>query len=101
MRSRTVRGRLSEHLTQRLSKRRLVRRDYSPESPSPEWLTGFAAGQIEGQLSTAAIVLGLLTDQSPTRILEEARSQAAVQAAFPFDLHVHEDGERWPRTPPG
>lgn len=66
---------------------RLVSRG-APESPSPEFLTGFAAGQLDGQMSTAAIVLGLLIDESPSRILEDARSQAAVEESFPFDLHI-------------
>jgi hypothetical protein len=66
---------------------RLIARG-DPETPSVDYLTGFAAGRLDGQLSTAAIVLGLLVDQSPTQLLEEARSQAAVEESFPFDLHI-------------
>jgi nanoRNase/pAp phosphatase (c-di-AMP/oligoRNAs hydrolase) len=38
--------------------------------------------------TTAALVLGLLIDESPTKVLEEARAQAAIENAFPFDLHM-------------
>ncbi len=60
----------------------------APEAPSPEYLTGFGAGQLDGQLGTAAMILGLVLDDSPTRLLDDARSQAAVESAFPFDLHI-------------
>lgn len=66
---------------------RLVSRG-APETPSPEFLTGFAAGQLDGRMSTAAIVLAVLLDDSPSRLLEDARSQAAVEESFPFDLHI-------------
>jgi len=66
---------------------RLISRG-APEAPSADYLTGYAAGQLEGQMATAAIVLGQLLDQSPTQLLEDARSQAAVEESFPFDLHI-------------
>lgn len=80
---------------------RAVGREYTvsqaaPEAASAEYLTGFAAGELTGTASTAALVLGMLTDESPTKILEEARAQAAVENAFPFDLHIEaseQDGE--------
>ncbi len=60
----------------------------APETPSADYLTGFAAGELSGSASTAALVLGLLIAESPTKVLEEARAQAAVENAFPFDLHM-------------
>jgi hypothetical protein len=60
----------------------------APETPSADYLTGVKSGQLDGQLSTVAMILGLLIDESPTRLLEDARSQAAVEQAFPFDLHI-------------
>ena len=64
----------------------------SPEAPSADYLTGHGAGHIEGQAAVAALVLSLLKGESATQILEEARSAAAVDAAFPFDLHMNIDG---------
>jgi hypothetical protein len=66
---------------------RLISRG-APDVPSTDYLTGHAAGRLDGQLSTAAIVLGLLIDGSPTQLLEDARAQAAVEESFPFDLHI-------------
>ncbi len=33
-------------------------------------------------------MLGLATGESPSKILDEARAQAQVENAFPFDLHM-------------
>lgn len=60
----------------------------APDAPSAEYLTGFAAGELTGTASTAALILGLLIEESPTKILEEARAEAAVDSAFPFELHI-------------
>ena len=64
----------------------------SPEAPSADYLSGHGAGHIEGQAAVAAMVLSLVKGESATQILEEARSAAAVDAAFPFDLHMNIDG---------
>jgi hypothetical protein len=64
----------------------------APEAPSADYLSGHGAGHLEGQASVAALVLSLIKGESATQILEEARSAAAVDAAFPFDLHMDIDG---------
>ena len=68
----------------------------APEAPSADYLSGHGAGHLEGQASVAALVLALLTGGSATQILEEARSAAAVDSAFPFDLHLDVDGANPP-----
>ena len=60
----------------------------APEAPSADYLTGFAAGWEGGELGAMALVLSMITGESATRLVEEARTQAAVDAAFPFELHV-------------
>ena len=59
-----------------------------PEAPSAEYLTGFAAGWEGGEMAALALVLSLITEESATALVEEARTQAAVDAAFPFELHI-------------
>ena len=59
-----------------------------PEAPSVDYLTGFAAGWEAGQVAALALAVGTLSGESPTMLVEEARTQAAVEAAFPFELHV-------------
>ena len=77
-------------ILQRTSAREHTVSPVAPDTPSVDYLSGFAAGRLDGQMATAALVLGLLTGESPTKVLEEAQSQAAVEAAFPFDLHIDE-----------
>jgi hypothetical protein len=67
-----------------------------PEQPSADYLTGFGAGWEAGQVAALAFALSMLTGGSVTEIIEDARAQAAVDAAFPFELHVlsgDEEGE--------
>ena len=59
-----------------------------PEAPSADYVTGFAAGVETGEVQALSLVLRMLTGESPTRLAEEARSQAAVDAAFPFEVHI-------------
>jgi hypothetical protein len=35
-------------------------------------------------------MLSVITGESATAIIEEAQSQAAVDAAFPFELHIED-----------
>lgn len=58
-----------------------------PASPSADYLTGFGAGWEAGQVSATALALSALTGESPTKLVEQAMANAAVDAAFPFDLH--------------
>jgi hypothetical protein len=60
----------------------------APEMPSADYLTGLAAGRLDGQATVAALVISMVTGESATQILEDARAQAAVENAFPFDLHI-------------
>lgn len=59
-----------------------------PDQPSADYLTGFGAGWEAGQLAALALVMSMLTGGSVTEIVEDARTEAAVDAAFPFELHV-------------
>lgn len=59
-----------------------------PETPTPEYRTGFAAGYEAGELAALALVVSMLSGDSATALVDEARSQAAVEAEFPFELHV-------------
>ena len=59
-----------------------------PETPSADYLTGFAAGWEGGEVAALALIISLITEQSATRLVEEARAQAAVDTAFPFELHI-------------
>ena len=60
------------------------------EAPSADYLAGFSAGRDAGQVAGIALALGVMTGQSPTSLVEDAQSQAAVDAAFPFDLSIEE-----------
>ena len=71
--------------------RRWAAAKVEPESPSAEYLTGFAAGWEGGEMAAMALVISMITNESATRLVEEARTQAAIEAAFPFDLHI-DDG---------
>ena len=63
-----------------------------PEQPSPDYLTGFGAGWEAGQVAALALALATLTGGSVTEMVEDARAHAAVDAAFPFELHILSDG---------
>ena len=62
-----------------------------PEQPSADYLTGFGAGWEAGQVAALALALSLFTGGSVREIVEETRAQAAVDAAFPFELHILSD----------
>jgi hypothetical protein len=59
-----------------------------PERPSVDYLTGFGAGWEAGQVSALAFALSVMTGESPTDLVNEALARAAVDSAFPFDLHI-------------
>ena len=59
-----------------------------PEQPSVDYLTGFGAGCEAGQVAALALVMAMLTGGSVAEIVGDARTQAAVDAAFPFELHL-------------
>lgn len=60
----------------------------APEVPSVDFRSGYSEGQLVGQLNMAALILGIVTGESPTTILEDVWAQAKVENAFPFDLHI-------------
>lgn len=59
-----------------------------PEELSVDYRSGYAAGRLAGQMSTAALMLGIVTGESPSTLLDNARAQAKIENAFPFDLHI-------------
>lgn len=60
----------------------------SPEVPSADYLAGFSAGVDSGYVAALAVALGAMTGESPTALVEDAKSRAAVDATFPFELFV-------------
>jgi len=61
-----------------------------PEAPSADYLAGYSAGRDAGQVAGVALALGVMTGRSPTALIEDAQSQVAVEAAFPFELSIEE-----------
>ena len=59
-----------------------------PEEASADYLSGFSAGVDSGYVAGLALALGAMTGESPTALIEDARSRAAVDATFPFELYV-------------
>jgi hypothetical protein len=78
-------------LLQNAAARQLVFSRAEPELASADYLTGFGAGWEAGHVSALALALSVLTGGSPEALVEEARAQAAVDLAFPFEIHVAED----------
>ena len=64
-----------------------------PDQPSADYLTGFGAGWEAGHVAALALVVSMLTGESVTAVIEDVRAQAAVDAAFPFELHVLADAD--------
>jgi len=75
-------------ILQRAGAREYTMSQAAPEVQSVDFKSGFAEGQLTGQLTTAALMLGLLKGESPSKILDDARAQAKIDNAFPFDLHM-------------
>ncbi len=75
---------------QNAAARRSIVARVQPEVPSADYLAGFSAGRDAGQVAGIALALGVMTGQSPTALIEDAESQAAVDAAFPFELYIEE-----------
>jgi hypothetical protein len=79
---------LCRSILQRAGAREYTMSQAAPEVQSVDFRSGYAEGQLAGQLTTAALMLGLATGESPSKILDDARAQAQVENAFPFDLHI-------------
>ncbi|MDQ2826415.1 MAG: hypothetical protein M3Y04_05585, partial [Actinomycetota bacterium] len=61
-----------------------------PEEPSADYLTGFGAGWAAGQVAALAFAVGAMSGESPTTLVEDARSHSTVDAAFPFELYLED-----------
>ena len=59
-----------------------------PEAPSADYLAGFSAGVDSGYVAALAVALGAMTGESPTALIEDAKSRAAVDTTFPFELFI-------------
>jgi hypothetical protein len=73
---------------QNVAARRSVAARVSPEEPSADYLAGFGAGFDSGQVAALALAIGVMSGESPTALIEDAHGQAAVESAFPFELHL-------------
>lgn len=81
---------LCRGLLQNAAARQAVVARVDPEAPTADYRTGFGAGWEAGQVAALALAVAAISGESPTAILEDARSQAAVDLAFPFELYVEE-----------
>jgi hypothetical protein len=63
----------------------------APEEPSADYLTGFGAGFEAGQVAALALAVAVISGESPTALIEDAASAAAVDLSFPFELFVEEE----------
>ena len=59
-----------------------------PEEPSADYLAGFSAGLDAGHVAALALALSVITGESPTALIEDAKSRAAVDSTFPFELFL-------------
>lgn len=60
----------------------------APENPSVDYRTGFAAGREAGEVAALALIVAELCGESVTALIEQARLQASVDSAVPFELHL-------------
>lgn len=80
--------------------RHMAAYELEPETPSVDYVTGFAAGREQSEVQVFALVLSMITGESASGLVQEATARAAVDSVFPFELHmeplsepVHEPGE--------
>jgi hypothetical protein len=79
---------LCRGLLQNAAARQSIVARVGPEEASADYLAGFSAGLDSGYVAGLALALGAMTGESPTALIEEAQSQAAVDATFPFELYI-------------
>ena len=60
----------------------------SPESPTVDYIAGFADGWEAGHVAALALAIATLTGESITTLIEEATARAQVEMTFPFDLFL-------------
>ena len=73
---------------QNVAARQSVVARVGPEEPSADYLAGFSAGFDSGQVAALALAIGVMSGESPTALIQDMRGQAAVESAFPFELHL-------------
>jgi hypothetical protein len=73
---------------QNVAARRSVVARVGPETFSADYLAGFSAGFDSGQVAALALAVGVMSGESPTALIEDVHGQAAVDSAFPFELHL-------------
>jgi hypothetical protein len=61
-----------------------------PETPSADYLAGFNAGREAGEVAALALVVGVLTGESPAALVQDAGSQAVMDLTFPFEVYLDE-----------
>lgn len=81
---------LCRGLLQNAAARQAVVARVEPESPTADYRFGYGAGWEAGQAAALALAVAALSGESPTAILEDARSQAVVDLAFPFEVYLEE-----------
>lgn len=79
---------LCRGLLQNAAARQLVFSRAEPEEASADYLAGFGAGWEAGHVAALALTLAALTGESPAALVADARAQAAMELAFPFEVHV-------------
>jgi len=60
----------------------------APEAPTAGYLNGFSDGWEAGHVAALALVVGMISGESMTALIDEAGARAAVESMFPFDLVV-------------
>ena len=60
----------------------------APAEASADYLAGFGAGWEAGQVAALALAVSVLTGESPSALVEQACSQASIDAMFPFELYM-------------
>ncbi len=83
---------LCRGLLQNAAARQSIVARVGPEEPSADFLTGYGAGLEAGQVAGLALALSIISGESPTALIEDAQSQAAMDSAFPFEVYF-EDAE--------
>jgi len=79
---------LCRGLLQNAAARQAIVARVGPEEPSADFLTGYAAGMEAGQVAGLALAVSVITGESPTALIEDSQSQAAMDSAFPFEVYI-------------
>ena len=55
----------------------------APEEPSADYLAGFSAGFDSGQVAALALAVGVMTGESPTALIQDARGAGGGRRHLP------------------